>query len=169
STDDGSSWLKVADIPDGYTGTNPIGIRGIVFDPAVKSAGKSSTIYVGVLETGIYKSDDGGDSFALMIGSPKHPNRMQVVNQELFVTYTKGIALCSKGQWKDIAPTNDQNKNDVALAVDESDDNKIVVPQRYGTVYNTIYRSAEKGETWQQINSSSKLHVTVSFWNKKSF
>ncbi len=169
STDDGSSWSKVVDIPDGFTGNNPIGIRTVVFDPAVKSGDRSSIIYVGVPETGIYKSGDGGASFSLMPGSPKHPNRMQVVDRKLFVTHATGVSLWSKGQWRDITPSNGKNKNYVGLAVNKLNDNKIVVAQRYGSFYNPVYRSEDQGDNWEQINSATALHVTVPWWNKKRF
>lgn len=169
STDEGVGWKKVAGIPDGYTGTNPVGIRSIVFDPAVKSGGKSSTLYVSVPETGIYESTDGGESFSLMPASPNHPNRLQVADRELFVTHTAGVSLWSGGQWYDITPADGRNKNYVALAVDELNDNKLVVAQRYGSFYNPVFRSDDKGKTWKQINSTAKLHVTVPWWNKKRF
>lgn len=169
STDDGSSWSKVTEVPNGFTGKNPIGIRSIVFDAATKSGDRSSVIYVGVPETGIYKSDDGGKSFSLMPASPQHPNRMQVVNQKLFVTHSAGVELWANNQWQDITPSTGKNKNYVALAVDERNENKIVVAQRYGSFYNPIYRSEDKGKTWEQINSSTKLHVKVPWWSDKRF
>lgn len=169
STDDGAAWTKVSGIPNGYTGTNPMGIRSIVFDPAVQSDGKSSTLYVGVPESGIYKSSDGGESFSLMPASPVHPNRMQVVNEELFVTHSAGVSFWSGGRWHDITPPNGQNKNYVALAVDESNYDKLVVAQRYGSFYNPVFRSEDKGITWTQINNHAALHVSVPWWNKKRF
>jgi photosystem II stability/assembly factor-like uncharacterized protein len=172
STDDGTNWSKVPGVPDGFTGTNPTGIRSIVFDPSAKADGKSSIIYAGIPQTGIYRSMDGGKSFSLMAGSPKGPVRMRVINRELFLTHGKGVALWSGAQWQDITPANEKYKNYVGLAVDETNNSKIVVAQRYSSYYNPIYRSKNKGKSWQQINTSTvpaNLHVSVPWWPRKRF
>jgi photosystem II stability/assembly factor-like uncharacterized protein len=179
STDDGVSWSKLTDVPDGFTGTDPIGIRSIVFDPAVQSDGRSSVIYVGIPETGVYYSSDGGDSFALLTGSPNHPSRMQVVSSELFVTHSTGVILWSDGQWSDITPASGKNKNYVGLAVDRADSNNIVVAQHYSSYYNPIYRSQNKGTSWEQLNTHKpwinpppvpiNKHVSIPWWPQNRF
>lgn len=172
STDDGASWSKVIDVPEGYTGDKPTGIRSIVFDPANEADGKSSTIYVGVPEFGIYHSTDGGESFSQMPDSPDNPARMQVVDEDLYVTHSTGVALWSDGSWKDITPSEGAGRNYVALAVDETDNSKLVVAQRYGSFYNAIYRSSDKGETWAEINTGAvpaNKHVDIPWWSKTRF
>jgi len=170
SDDDGKTWSRVEDVPEGYTGVRPSGVRSIVFDSAETKNGRSSVIYVGVPYSGIYVSHNGGESFAQIPGAPRTPARMQVVNSELFVTHGRGFVCYSNGEWYDFTP--EPGKNYVALAVDETDSRKMVVAQRYGKFFNPIYRSADKGRTWEQINTEqvpAKLNVTIPWWSKTRF
>lgn len=170
SFNDGKTWSKVEDVPDGYTGIRPTGIRSVVFDPLSGKDGRSSVIYVAIPYNGIYFSDDAGKSFSRLSDAPVYPARMQVVNRELFVTHDKGVCYMSEGKWYDISPVPDRNY--VAIAVDESDNGKIVVAQRYTKFFNPIYRSADKGSTWEQINTKevpANLNVTVPWWSKSRF
>lgn len=172
STDDGARWSRVSDVPYGHTGNNPTGVRSIVFDSNSATDGKSTTVYVGVPGSGIYFSMDGGETFSSMPGSPDDPARMQVVDKELFVTHSSGVALWADGKWNDITPSGGEGKNYVALAVDGTENSKLVVAQRYGSFYNAIYRSADKGETWAEINTGAvpaNKHVSIPWWNKNRF
>jgi photosystem II stability/assembly factor-like uncharacterized protein len=170
SSDEGKTWSKVTDIPDGYTGINPTGVRTILFNPAKKLNGRSSILYVGIPGSGIFFSNDCGVSFAPMNGSPKNPARMQVVKQELFVSHDTGVALWSDGKWQDISPM--AGKNYVGLAIDVNNNRKIIAAQRYGAFSNPIYRSENKGQTWEQINTDivpAKLNVSIPWWPKTWF
>jgi xyloglucan-specific exo-beta-1,4-glucanase len=172
STNDGVSWSKVTSVPNGFTGTNPTGVRSIVFDPSTTLNGKSSTIYVGVPASGVYKSIDGGATFSIMAGSPLNPARMQVVNQELFVTHGTGVTVYNGESWVNITPAAGVGKNFVALAVDPTDSSKIVVAERYGAFYNKIYKTSNKGASWIHINSSSGAYnrfVTIPWWSQTRF
>jgi photosystem II stability/assembly factor-like uncharacterized protein len=170
STDDGHTWSKVQSIPDGFTGVHPTGVRSIVFDGDEKNNKKSSTLYVGIPGTGIYYSKDGGSSFSLIKDAPLNPSRLRVVNHELFVTHSSGVEFWSKEKWHDITPL--QGKNYVGLAINPKENNNIVVAQRYSSFYNPIYRSKNKGDSWEQINTTStpaKLHVNIPWWSDTRF
>lgn len=172
SMDDGKSWTRVADVPNGYTGTNPTGVRTVVFDPGVKLHGVSSGIYVGVPGSGIFKSTDGGSTFSHMTGSPLNPARMQVVNNELFITHSGGVVLYSGNVWQNITPSAGNGRNFVGLAVSPSDNNKIIVAERYGSFYNPIYKTTNKGSSWTLINSGAGAYnrnVTVPWWSSSRF
>jgi photosystem II stability/assembly factor-like uncharacterized protein len=170
SMDGGKTWAEVPDVPKGYTGTNPTGVRSVVFDPSQTINKCTSVVYVGIPGHGIYVSQNGGGTFAPMTDGPKNPARMQVVKAELFVSHDQGIAVYSAGKWTDITPKPD--KNYVGLAVDEQDSRKIVVAQRYGAFNNAICRSENKGVTWQQINTNevpARFHVDVPWWSGTRF
>ncbi|MDX9882946.1 MAG: hypothetical protein RBS73_12860 [Prolixibacteraceae bacterium] len=170
SNDDGKTWSEITSVPHGYTGINPSGVRSIVFDPSGKIDGRSATIYAGVPRSGIYFSTDGGKSFAPMTGSPNDPARMQVVDGELFVTHSRGVSFFSDEKWNDISPS--PNKNYVGLAVDGTDNQKIIVAQRYRTFFNAIFRTKDKGLTWEEINTNefpSNLHISIPTWPQDRF
>src|SRR6185503_14579127 len=82
STDFGANWAKVSSFTavgtyvqqagDQYLG-DPPGVVWVVFDPRSGSAGNTTqTIYVGVADKGnsIYRSTDGGASWAAVAGQP---------------------------------------------------------------------------------------------------
>lgn len=302
STNDGNTWSKVTDVPDGHTGGDPTGVRTIVFDPANTINGNSSTIYVGVPGEGIYYSTDAGNSFSEMDGvsaqhtvtgldagntqtpypveniidenpstrwaswdgldwswvqfdlgaaknvnevqlmmykggtrtyplkieagnspsslsevwsgnsslesgfqsftfnsvsaryvrvsmtgahsngaevlsiyeaqvwnsgsapGPENPGRMQVVDEELFVTHGSGVAIWTGSDWEDITPTAGTGQNFSALAVDNTISDNIVVAERYSAFFNSIYRSTDKGQSWDTINDSYNIHTSVPWW-----
>lgn len=165
SSDDGETWSKLEEVPEGDI-RNPVkGIRSIVFDPSQNINDHSAGIYVGIPDYGIYCSNDGGGSFTKMEGAPQTPARMQVVNGDLFVSHGGGLRYFSEGKWHDITPVT--NKDYVALAVDETDNRRIIVAQYYNHFLNPIFRSTDKGNTWEQIKSDmvpAKLHLTIPWW-----
>lgn len=68
STNAGASWTQVAAVPGGDSGA---GVTFVVFDQGGGTAsGASAILYVGVAGGGVYKSSDGGTSFAPMTGGP---------------------------------------------------------------------------------------------------
>lgn len=113
---------------------------------------------------------NAGETFAHLPGSPVNPARMQVVNRELFVTHDSGVTFWSNGSWYDISPST--GRNYVGVTVDVDDSRKIVVAQRDRTMNNPIYRSDNKGKTWQQINTSevpANQYRHVPWWPKSWF
>jgi xyloglucan-specific exo-beta-1,4-glucanase len=172
STDEGATWAKVAAVPDGFTGTNPTGVRSIAFDPATAIGGRSSTVYVGVPGSGIYRSIDGGASFSALSGAPSAPQRLQVVAGRLYVTHGSGVALWSGGAWSDITPAVGAGQDFCALAVDPADSTRVVVAQYAAAYYNPMYRSSDGGGSWAKINSAAApatLHVGVPWWPQNRF
>ncbi len=172
STDEGTTWAKVSGVPNGFTGTNPTGVRAIVFDPTTAVGGKSSLVYVAVPGSGVYRSTDAGATFAAMAGAPSAPRRMQVVAGHVFVSHASGVALWSGGAWSNITPASGAGKDYCALAVDPTDWRKVVVTQRYSSYFNPMYRSVNGGSSWAQINTSAApatLHVEVPWWQQNRF
>ncbi len=77
SADHGETWTKIEDIPD----NSPIkgGIANIYINPRKVRDGVSTDVYVSMWGHGIYRSTDGGLSFALMEGSPLVPAQVEVI------------------------------------------------------------------------------------------
>lgn len=169
SSNDGVSWTRITDVPRGHTGTNPTGVRSVVFDPGSYHGGKSSTLYVAVPGHGIYTSSDGGETFSHMDGSPETPARLKVAGGELFVTHSSGVAHWSGAAWSNLTPSAG---NYVGLSVDETNNNRLVVAERYRSFFNPIYRSEDKGGSWQEINTPevpAELNVHIPWWNSRRF
>src|SRR5690606_16661961 len=125
---------------------------------------------IGIPGTGIYHSTNGGNSFSLLPNSPVNPARMQLVNHELFVTHGDGVAVWSSGKWTDISPVT--GKNYVGIAVDESNNDRVVASQHRSAFNNAIYRSSDKGKTWEQINTEAfpiRQNRSIPWWPSNWF
>jgi xyloglucan-specific exo-beta-1,4-glucanase len=183
STDYGATWTKVASFPNPgtyvqdastpYQADEP-GVVWITFDPKTGSSGNATqTIYVGVADTGncIYRSTDGGTTWAALSGQPQGflPHHgILGSNGLLYVTYsnTQGPYDGNKGDvykyntatgaWTQISPVASSSSDDYygygGLAVDAQNPDTIVV-----TTLNSwwpdaiIFRSTDAGATWSRI------------------
>ncbi|HMR19434.1 MAG TPA: hypothetical protein PKA53_09065, partial [Sphingobacterium sp.] len=167
SVDSGTSWSKIATVPSGTQGA-----RAIVFGSTIQPQNQLSVVYVAVPTLGIYQSSDGGQTFSPLQDAPVYPNRMQYIAGKLYVTHDKGVAVWDGNGWTDITPAGGAGKNYCGLTVDLHDPNKIVVSQRYGTFNNPMYRSADGGQVWTQINTSSSSVIkdyNVPWWPDRWF
>ncbi|MDP4239999.1 MAG: hypothetical protein Q8904_11075, partial [Bacteroidota bacterium] len=91
-----SSWTKLNDLC-GYF---------IAFDVSSGTiSGVTKTIYLGCAD-GVYRSDNGGNSFSLMSGSPANINRGVIhKNGTLFVTHKTGVSKWDGTAWSNITPS----------------------------------------------------------------
>jgi photosystem II stability/assembly factor-like uncharacterized protein len=151
STDEGAAWTKITSVPNG--GVN--GVRTVVVDPATTISSRSAKIYVGIPGSGVYRSTDGGTTFAALAGAPTSPNRMAVVDGNVYVAHATGVTVWNGTSWKDITPAGGTGKNYCGLSIEASDHLKIAVCQRYSTFNNPLYRSSDGGTTWQQMNTTA--------------
>lgn len=180
STDAGVTWAKVSSFTavgnysDDYF-KDQIGVVWVTFDStSAKGTSGSQTIYVGVADTNntIYKSTDGGATWAAVEGQPKagyFPHHgVLASNGMLYVTYSntcgpydgnKGDVWkynTKTGAWTNISPVASTNEDDYygygGLAVDAQNPNTLVV-----TTLNSwwpdanIYRSTDGGATWTSL------------------
>jgi hypothetical protein len=101
STDAGQSWNRLGGL-NVTTTPNENGVSFVVLDPASKNAGGTQTLYAGISATGsnLYKSTDGGLSFAAVPGAPTNfmPQRAVLASDgHLFITYGNGAG--PHGHW----------------------------------------------------------------------
>ncbi|MEN1784637.1 MAG: hypothetical protein AAGF77_05790 [Bacteroidota bacterium] len=162
STNAGNNFDKVTSVPNGFTGdpnnpwpganasdgntNNPIGIRTVVIDPSETVNGRSKNVYVGVYGTGIYSSNDGGNSFNQMAGAPSDVMSMAIrANGNLYVTTLNNNVWKYDGNWRNLnAPTDAWGRFN-AIAVDPFDDNNIYVATCSQDPYMRLYRSTVDG------------------------
>ncbi len=188
STDHGATWNKVASFPEGVGtyaqdpgdpsgyGSDPLGVTWVVFDPRTGSPGTpTQTIYVGVADLGasIYRSTDGGASWALLLGQPTTPAFMPhhavlASTGILYITYNnKGGPYdgdmgdvwkydTGSAVWTRITPDPSSSTNSWfgygGLAVDAQHPDTLVVAElnRWWPDVN-IWRSTDAGATWKSI------------------
>ena len=187
STDYAQSWTRVTSFPavgsyapdpsdpSGYS-SDPIGVIWTVFDKRSARPGRATqTIYVGVadLGTSIYRSLDGGVSWAALPGQPTSPAFMPhhgvlASNGILYITYNNNAGPydgslgdvwkydTSSGVWTKISPDPTSSTNVYfgygGLAVDAQNPNVVLVSAlNQWWPDATIWRSTDAGATWKAI------------------
>ena len=187
STDSGVTWSKVNSFPNpgnyvqdptdpfGYLTDNQ-GLYWITFDKRTGTSGNATqTIYVGVadLGTSVYRSTDGGATWAAVAGQPAgflpHKGVLDTTNGFLYVAYSdKGGPYdgghgdvwklnTATGGWTLISPIPSSNTNDnyfgySGLSVDRQNPNTIMVTGYSSWWPDTqIFRSTNGGTTWSRI------------------
>jgi len=187
STDFGVNWSKVASFPNpgtyvqdpndpfGYL-DDIIGVVWIVFDGRTGTPGNATqTIYVGVadLGTSVYRSTDGGSTWAAVPGQPTgfmpHKGVLDETGGFLYLAYSnKGGPYdgesgdvwkydTESGAWTRISPVPSTNTNDnyfgyAGLTIDRQHPNTIMVSAYSSWWPDTIFwRSLDGGATWSKI------------------
>ncbi|MBC7989301.1 MAG: cellulase [Luteimonas sp.] len=201
SGDHGASWSKVASFPaiatsDAARASNawrrqPVGIVFVVFDPRSGSTGAPTpTLYAGVSTraTSLYRSDDGGASWAPVAGQPAglRPNHMvRASNGAYFLSYGDEPGPDSMrngavwkfepavGRWTDItpAPQSIDSEGDGfgwgAVSVDPHDPDVLLATTfcRYGP-HDEIFRSTDGGKHWTSVLERSLFEHDSAPWTR---
>jgi uncharacterized protein YjdB len=151
------SWTKVnTTLPDSVSG------RFIFFDKSGGMVnGVTRNIFLGG-KAGVYRSTDGGNTFALMSGSPAEPRRASIANDGTFfvtrlpsATYRPlgGFTLhkWNGSSWIDITPVT--GKEFSGVGVNPSNSNEVVVSTTGTWNHDVAYRSISGGSpgSWSSM------------------
>jgi xyloglucan-specific exo-beta-1,4-glucanase len=183
STDFGVTWSKVTNFPNAgtyvedpsnsYTG-DIVGVVWVTFDSRTGTPGNSTkTIYVGVADKGtsIYRSTDGGATWAAVPGQPSGylPHHgVLASNGMLYLSYSDGAGPydgekgdvwkfdTANGTWAMISPVPSSSSDDYfgygGLSVDAQHPNTIMVAALNSWWPDTIiFRSTDGGASWTRI------------------
>ena len=182
STDAGMTWSRdtgltdtgtyVEDPSSEFSGDHP-GVTWVTFDPRSGSTGNASQIiYVGVasLDHPIYRSTDGGATFAPLAGQPTGflaPHGRLSANGILYVAYSNNQSHNgNKGDvwkfdtatstWTMISPIPSSSSDDYfgygGVGVDKLNPNTIMVSTHTSWwPDDIIFRSTDAGATWKRI------------------
>jgi uncharacterized protein YjdB len=151
------SWTKVnTTLPDSVSG------RFIFFDKSGGVVnGVTRNIFLGG-KAGVYRSTDGGNTFALMTGSPAEPRRASIANDGTFfvtrlpsATYRPlgGFTLhkWNGSSWIDITPV--AGKEFSGVGVNPANSNEVVVSTTGTWNHDVAYRSTSGGSqgSWSSM------------------
>jgi photosystem II stability/assembly factor-like uncharacterized protein len=171
SIDGAKTWSQIIDFP--RKGSNG-GIAFVVFDRRSEkidqaSEKKSQVLYVGVMGSGVYRSEDGGKTWSLLTSGPdQSQNPQQAVVAADGTLYVSFFTTSSNpqgsvwkyqgGQWVQITPKS--GKNYSAIAGDPHNSN-IVMVATHPFSPEGLYRTTDGGKHWQPIDLNVKA---VKWW-----
>ena len=177
----GVSWTRIAStvIPSGNVSSG--GQSFVVFDKnSGNTSTNSTTLYVGVSGSGIYKSTDGGTSFSMLSGGPDpaiyNPvNGSMASDGTLYVTYAQGWSdaldgrvykFSPSGNGTNITPPINNGMNFGGINVCPTDPNKLVTIQwRWGNIKG-IHYSTDGGTTWKVKTCLASIFYCPPWWDK---
>lgn len=172
SADGGLTWSDVAGAPRGLLpkegNAESKGLSGLVFavfDPASgrTGTGRTRTIYLGSSGEGVYRSTDGGETWALLPGSPVRPIRSALgPDGSLLVSHEAGLARFADDVWTDITPPAEAGKPLQAVSVDPRDARHLLVAPSQAKHELPLYRSTDAGKTWSVVKG--RRDQTVPWW-----
>ena len=179
SSDGGLAWSQVAplQLPVGTAHPaydRPAGVTFVAFDPGAGSLeGRTRTVYAGVAGLGVYRSQDGGASWARLAGGPGAglvPQQGGVTAAGvLIVTYYGGagggaVWAFDRDGWRAITPA--PGLDYTALALDPRQAGRVLVAA-YPLTPDGVFRSADGGRSWTRPGSSAD--GLVPWWPAWSF
>lgn len=171
STDGGMNWAEISGLPYGDNGGKtrnnlPVnaGITFVAISPVgiTGSPARASTVFVGIMNGGIWRSTDGGDTFAkisALTGGPDVAANVSVKPVQgvvasdgtLYTTFAdSGVFRFRSGAWADVTPPTSKawyNRNWVGVAVDPTNSDRIVVTAQ-GETPKDILLSTNAGANW---------------------
>jgi photosystem II stability/assembly factor-like uncharacterized protein len=182
SDDAGRTWARVAGLPVSAT-PNEVGIDLVLPDPASVAGGRARLLLVGVSRFGsvgpnLYRSDDGGRSFAPVAGAPAlMPQRAAFDGAgNVLITYANGAGphpnrdgsepmsqgqvwkyRLSDGAWTDLTPSGWSGHAFSGIAVDPHDPRRLVLSTistylaQGDAKGDRIFLSHDGGATWVDV------------------
>ncbi len=168
SLDYGATWSKVSTFPVVNSPIGSGGISFVLFDKRSGTAGTATkTIYVGVLQTGpsLYKSTDGGTTWAAVAGQPAlMPHQAALAaNGMLYLAYSNGPGpnnitagaiwkyVPATGQWTNISPPTGQGGyGGISLDAQKPGTMLVSTIDRWYPK-DEVFRSTDDGVTWKPL------------------
>jgi len=161
-TDDGGGhWTGLADPPPGAAtpdGGHP-GLAGVAFDPRSEAGGRTATAYAASYGHGVYRSRDGGATWAPLAGGPRNVTHAGVAPDGAYYAIgDDGAAIWRYDHtgWSDVTPDerNARGKGTWgAVVTDPSNANRILAARSDGS----LEISSDQGKTWRRRGARRRL------------
>jgi xyloglucan-specific exo-beta-1,4-glucanase len=162
-----AAWAQVTGPPNG---TANLGITSVLVDDA-SAAGQTSarTIYAGIAGNRLWRSQDGGATWAQVAGGPaagQEPVRLaRAADGAVYMTCMSGaddynlgagsVWRLQGGTWTAITPTAPGAISFGPLTLDPRDPQRVLVATYNSTPTNWMFRSDDRGATWSEVKSGT--------------
>ncbi|GCE13984.1 CBM96 family carbohydrate-binding protein [Tengunoibacter tsumagoiensis] len=156
--DGGQNWTQISQVPVVYTSgdNNPAGVKFVAFDPTSSVVnGVTQRIYAGVAGSGVYISNDGGNSWTNIYPTSQSIEAGDIGSDgQAYFSITDGHIrryTPSSNSWADVSPSG--NPNYLTVSVDPFNPQRIIA----GTAPVSgghLYRTTNGGTSWDTINVS---------------
>ena len=163
SKDGFESWEQV-ELPVSLT-KNKVFPGIIAFDERTKTENGCTRFYVSVYDHGLLVTEDGGESWADVIGCPsKRIMNMEYSSDGTFAVATSdaGLWTYKDGAWKDVSPTSDKKWTTVAIGPDNS---KYMITSwgkgPIGSFGQYTYYTLDGGQSWRMISDDMVRNHTT--------
>ncbi len=134
--DAGHSWTKISPLNGAFIGFDVTG---------GKIKGRTRIVVIGCPD-GVYRSEDGGQRFSLMPGSPNQVRRASFGGGVIYVSTDHGVFRYKKN-WKDISP---EKTAYIALASNPVAGSELIISTNNGRKAN-FYLSKDAGDSWIKL------------------
>lgn len=163
--DGGANWTRVLEVQ--------AACRNVVVDGSAERDGRSLRVLVGVLDQGVWVSEDGGDSFApeaafaALAGEQKRISWMRAADDgTVFAACGAKLLKRASGVWSDITPVGEGGFDSVAVL--PGDSRRVLAlrtgPGGYQKKNAWFLRSTDGGATWSAVESSAMPKAKYGGW-----
>ncbi len=165
SLDAGETWSQIDAFPVKGNQFEGLGFVEIHEHGPIKD-GRSQVIYVSAHGDGLYKTEDGAATWKRVEGGLEYMADIRNIeiakDGTVYATFEakdwKGGVwkLSPEGNWTNIAPLGDQIMRYNALALDPTDNSRLLAMTYWGFGSNYLFSSTDGGTTWKNTNYTFK-------------
>lgn len=170
SNDGGETWSVLKGISSDNIDANfP---RTIAFDKRTFENEETQTVYVGIANQGIYKSDDAGYTWENINPEIATPYKMRVNPQNgcLYVATNNGVYKYIDNVWTDITPYRGTSAVYKGMDMLESEPDTLIVSANIGNqMRHSVYVSKDGGDTWVDATKSYTFEKAAKYVEDDNF
>ena len=163
-------WQKVAGgLPAAFS--EPIqdypGFTFVLLDKSSGASGSASqTIYAGLWNSGVWKSNNGGISWENTEGGARPTKGALDQDGNLYVTFANpdGIRKYENGAWIDVSPVGQLDQDFMGISIHPADDNTLLA----NTFNRKLFRSVNGGTTWVELTMNFQSGSFPAYYNTYS-